>query len=169
MEERDLYDEHRNCTNESIKKGQKIPQGRYYITVVIWMQNSKKEFLIQKNKKYHLWSTTGGHPKAGESSWEGAVTEIKEELGIAVCAEDLKLFRIIKTEDDFVDLYYLKIDVDIDDLCIQKEEVEEVRWASDKEIRSLIKQGDFLPPHVELYEYVKMIERRQNLFSDVSY
>lgn len=155
MEKRDLYDENKQKTGEVIEKGQEVPNGRYYITVVVWMQNSKGEFLIQRTvpQKYHMWSTTGGHPKAGESSLEGIVTEIKEELGLSVFAKDLKLFKTIKTEDDFVDIYYLKIDVSIDEITIQKEEVEDVKWATISEINDLIDKGLFLPPHIDFYNF----------------
>ena len=155
MEKRDLYDENKQKTGEVIEKGQKVPNGRYYITVVVWMQNSKGEFLIQRTvpQKYHMWSTTGGHPKAGESSLEGIVTEIKEELGLSVFAKDLKLFKTIKTEDDFVDIYYLKIDVSLDEITIQKEEVEDVKWATISEINDLIDKGLFLPPHIDFYNF----------------
>lgn len=155
MEKRDLYDENKQKTGEVIEKGQEVPNGRYYITVVVWMQNSKGEFLIQRTvpQKYHMWSTTGGHPKAGESSLEGIVTEIKEELGLSVLAKDLKLFKTIKTEDDFVDIYYLKIDVSIDEITIQKEEVEDVKWATISEINDLIDKGLFLPSHIDFYNF----------------
>lgn len=123
MEKRDLYDENKQKTGEVIEKGQEVPKGRYYITVVVWMQNSNGDFLIQRTvpEKYHMWSTTGGHPKSGESSLEGIVTEIKEELGLSVSEKDLQLFKTIKTEDDFVDIYYLKIDVSLDNITIQEE------------------------------------------------
>lgn len=64
MEKRDLYDENKKLTGETIFKGEKVPNGRYYITVVVWIQNDKGEFLIQKRvlKKDGKWSTTGGHP-----------------------------------------------------------------------------------------------------------
>lgn len=71
------------------------------------------------SEKYHMWSTTGSHPKSGESSLEGILTEIKEELGLSVSEKELQLFKTIKTEDDFVDIYYLKIDISLDEISIQ--------------------------------------------------
>ena len=130
MELRDLYDENKELTGETIYKGQDVPKGRYYITVVVFIQNSKNEFLIQKRvkKKDGKWATTGGHPVSGETSKQGIITEIKEELGVDIVKENIKLFKTIKTEDDFVDIYYLKEDIDIKKIKIQKEEVEEVQW-----------------------------------------
>jgi isopentenyldiphosphate isomerase len=153
MEIRDLYDENRNLTGKTVEKGQPIPKNRYYLTVAVWIQNSKEEFLLQLTvpEKHHMWSTTGGHPKSGETSLDGIVTEIKEEIGIDVDKNKLELFKTIKTEDDYVDLYYLKMDIDINNITIQEDEVEEVKWASIDEIRQMISQNIFLPPHIEFF------------------
>ena len=47
----------KELTGETIYKGQDVPKGRYYITVVVFIQNSKNEFLIQKRvkKKKERW------------------------------------------------------------------------------------------------------------------
>ena len=139
MELRDLYDENKELTGETIYKGQDVPKGRYYITVVVFIQNSKNEFLIQKRvkKKDGKWATTGGHPVSGETSNQGIITEIKEELGVDIVKENIKLFKTIKTEDDFVDIYYLKEDIDIKKIKIQKEEVEDVKWATIDEMNKM--------------------------------
>lgn len=154
MEIRDLYDENKILTGETIEKGKDIPKGRYYITVAVWIQNSNDEFLLQLTvpSKYHRWSTTGGHPTTGQSSLDGIVTEIKEELGIDVDRNKLELFKTIKTEDDFVDLYYLKMDINVDDIVVQEEEVEDVKWATVTDIKKMIEDDVFLPPHIEFFE-----------------
>ncbi len=91
-----------------IKKGENVPLGKYYITVVVFIENDQGQFLLQKRvqNKDGKWATTGGHPKSGQSSLEGIVAEIEEELGINVKQNELTLFKTIQTEDDFVDLYY---------------------------------------------------------------
>ncbi len=161
MEKRDLYDENKKITGETIFKGDKVPKGKYYITVIIFIQNKKGDFLIQKRslKKDGKWATTGGHPIAGESSKQGIITEVREELGIKINQQNLKLFKTIKTEDDFVDLYYLKEDVDIKKIKLQKEEVSDSKWASITEINQLIQQKKFNESHStffkECMEYLK--------------
>lgn len=94
MEKRDLYAENKKLTGETILKGEKVPKGRYYITVVVWIQNDKGDFLIQKRvlKKDGKWSTTGGHPVSGETSKQGIFTEIREELGLELA--DKKLYYL---------------------------------------------------------------------------
>ncbi len=155
MEKRDLYDENKILTGETIYKGELVPKGRYYITVVVFIQNNKDEFLIQKRvlKKDGKWATTGGHPVSGESSKQGIITEIKEELGINVNNENIQLFKTIQTEDDFVDLYYLKEDVNINDIKLQTEEVDNVKWASIGEIKEMIKNEEFSESHTEFFKY----------------
>ena len=155
MELRDLYDKDRKLTGEKIYKGQNIPQGRYYITVVIFIQNSKNEFLLQKRskKKDGKWATTGGHPISGQTSEEGIITEVKEELDIDIVSENIKLFKTIKTKDDFVDIYYLKEDVDITKIKIQKEEVSDIKWATIEEIKKLIKSEAFSTSYAEFFQF----------------
>lgn len=152
MEYRDLYDENRKLTGEKIKKGDDVPKGRYYVTVAVFIQNDDNKFLLQINKKYNMWTTTGGHPKSGENSLEGIITEIEEELGYKADSNKIKLIKTYKTEDDFVDLYYYKENIDLNKLNLQDEEVSNVGWFSKEEIDELISNNKFLPPHIEFYK-----------------
>lgn len=151
MEYRDLYDINRMLTGEKIKKGENVPKNRYYVTVVIFIQNNKGEFLLQINKKHDMWSTTGGHPKSGESSIESIAAEMKEELGYIVVLDKIKLIKTYQSEDDFVDLYYYNEDIDIKKLKLQEEEVDCIDWFNNEQIEKLIKDNNFLPPHIEYY------------------
>ena len=153
MELRDLYNSKKILTGEVIEKGQNVPKGYYYITVVVFIENDKGEFLLQKRveKKDGKWATTGGHPKSGESSLEGIVTEIKEELGIDVKQNELVLFKTERTNDDFVDMYYLRKNIDVNDVVLQEEEVDDVMWASREKIQELIENNKFSSSHQEFY------------------
>ena len=116
MEKRDLYDKDRSKTGETIYKGEDIPKGRYIIVVLVFIQNSEGKFLIQKRskRKNGKYATTGGHPKSGEDSIQGIITEVKEEIGLDLKAEDLQLYfgGRSETEKVFWDDYYIKLDVD---------------------------------------------------------
>lgn len=163
MEQRDLYDINRNLTNETIYKGEKIPEGRYILVVLAIIRNSKGEFLIQKRsiQKGGKYASTGGHAKTGESSIEAMLTEIKEELGLTLKKQELKL--VFSGREDstqvFFDLYYLEKDIDLETLTLQKEEVESAHWLSFNEIEKLIKNGLFLENHIEeLYRVIDILE-----------
>lgn len=160
MEKRDLYDENRILTGETIYKGEKVPKNRYINVVIVFIQNSKGEFLIQKRSKQKdgKYGSTGGHPKSGETSLEGMVTEIKEELGLDVQPSELNLVYSDRQDAGhvFFDIYYMKKDFDISDLTLQKEEVDFVEWLSIDEMESMMAENLFLPSHVMCF--YKMLE-----------
>lgn len=60
----------------------------------------------------------------------------------------------------FFDIYYLKRDFVIDDLVLQKEEVDFVEWDSIDEINNLIDKEMFLKNHVkEFYRMLKILKK----------
>lgn len=155
MEKRDLYNSAREITGEYIYANEKVPKDKYILIVVIFIQNSKGQFLIQKRSKIKggKWVSTGGHPKMGEDSLTGICTEVKEEIGfdIAPYKEKLHLFESKQGDNSFCDLYYLNIDIDINNLITQKEEVADIKWISMEEIQNLINNNEFHKAHAEMY------------------
>lgn len=156
MEKRDLYDINRKLTGEYIYAGDTVPKDRYYLIVIIFIQNDNGDFLMQKRSlsKGNKWATTGGHPKMGESSLTGIYSEVKEELGIDISNySSIKLFKSVKDDDCFIDFYYLNANIDITKLKLQEEEVESVQWYSLDEIENLIKNNQFHSTHIIPYRY----------------
>jgi len=166
MEFRDLYDENRVLTGETIEKCQPVPKGRYYVTVMVFIENSKGEILMQKRSKPKggKWATTGGHPKSGETSLQGMCTEIEEEIGLKVAPDELALFKTIKTEDDFVDLYYLKRDVDLKETNLQKDEVQALKWFSKEKLKKLMNSTKFFMKTYEAtIEFLNFLETNREV------
>ena len=129
--------------------------GEYNQVVHTWIMNDKNEFLIQKrspNKKVFpsMWSQTGGGVDAGESALQGALRETKEELGIDIPRDNIEFMLSFKRKYNYLDVWLAKLNVDINDIIIQKEEVSEVKWV-DKE--TLIKMHDNgeLAPSLDIY------------------
>ena len=168
MEKRDLYDEKRNITGDTIFKGEEIPEGKYILVVLVYIQNSEGKFLIQKRsqRKNGLYATTGGHPKSGESSLEGIITEVKEEIGLELNPNDLQLYFSGRSDKEkvFWDDYYMKVDsLDIKKLKLQEEEVSCVEWSSEDEIIKLMKEGKFFKNHYEEFEIlVRWLKDKEN-------
>ena len=165
MEKRDLYDENRKLTGETIFKGEPIPKGNYIIVILAMIQNSKGEFLIQKRSKQKggKFAATGGHVKSGQTSVEGMIDEIQEEIGLAVKPQELELLYSSREDeqDVFFDLYYMKKDFEISDLVLQEEEVESVSWKTIEEIDELIKQDMFLINHAEeVYRTIDILKSK---------
>lgn len=140
----DLYDENKNLTGEKIfrEKGTKliVPKGRYSVVVLAFIENSKGEFLFQmtSKRKKNVWATTGGHVKSGQTSKKAIIEEIKEELGIDINDDEVKLFKTYKYDDAFKDVFYIKKDIDINSLTYQEDEVEYVKYLTKDEILDLI-------------------------------
>lgn len=167
MEKRNLYDKDRNVTNDIIYKGEEIPKDRYLLVVLIFIQNSDGKFLIQKRsiEKNGKYATTGGHPKYGEDSLTGVITEVQEELGIDISNENIELYFSERFDDErvFCDDYYLKLDIDLNDLVLQKEEVDSVYWLSSDEIFDLYKEGKFFLNHFDEFELLlNWLKNRNN-------
>lgn len=153
MEKRDLYDINRNLTGETIYKGDSIPDGKFILVVLSFIQNSKGEFLIQKRsvQKGGKYASTGGHAKTGETSIQAMMTEINEELSLNANEDELHLVYSSREDEDkiFFDLYYMKKDFSTNSLILQKEEVESVKWMTVDEIKQLISTNEFLDSNVD--------------------
>lgn len=167
MEKRDLFDKDRKLTGKTIYKGEEVPEGSYIVVVLVFIQNSDGKFLIQKRsaRKNGKYATTGGHPKSGESSIEGIITEVKEEIGLDIKPEDLTLYFGGRSERErvFWDDYYAKIDVeDINSLKLQEDEVESVHWFSADEIKKSMKDDTFFKNHYEEFEELEKWLETQN-------
>ena len=164
MEKRDLYDINRNLTGETIYKGDSIPDGKFILVVLSFIQNSKGEFLIQKRsvQKGGKYASTGGHAKTGETSIQAMMTEINEELALNANEDELHLVYSSREDEDkiFFDLYYMKKDFSTNSLILQKEEVESVKWMTVDEIKQLISTNEFLDSNVD--EFYKILDYLNN-------
>lgn len=153
MEKRDLYDKNRNRLGININKGDDIPEGCYIIVVMIIMQNSKGDFLLQKRSelKGGKWAFTGGHPKSGENSLEGIISEVYEELGIDISCENIQLMKSNVFDKVIGDIYYVNMEFDLEKIVLQEEEVSDVMLASYSDIINMIKKGEFFKSHAKVF------------------
>ena len=125
--------------------------------VTIFIQNNNGKYLIQKRsqKKTGKYGITSGHINLNEESKQGAIREIKEELGLDIRENELKLFYNNKIDSNEYNLYFLKKDIDINKLTLQKEEVDEVKWCTEKEIQDLIENKQFYEIQLEALDIFK--------------
>ena len=93
MEQVDIYNNKHEKLNYT--KGRKeLEVGEYRLSCFIWVINSNNQILLQQRpattkKMPNMWGTTAGGALAGETSLEGALRELKEELGINATKEEL--------------------------------------------------------------------------------
>lgn len=158
MEYLDIYDENRIFTGKKVlrSKDMKLSDNQFINIVIVFIENSEGKFLIQKTslEKGSVFATTGGLVKSGSSPDRTIVEEIKEELGLDVNINDLKMIKTYKRGHAFQDTYYLKKDIDINDLVLQESEVEYVSWLSKDEIKKLIENNEFREGNIIPFEYI---------------
>lgn len=158
MELFDLYDSERNKTGQTMERGTPIPKGCYRMVVHVCVFGSNGKMLIQRRQPFkRSWSgmwdlTVGGSSVSGDTSLAAAIRETSEEIGVQLAPYELKRVLTIQTESIFDDIYIVQKDLDETALTLQYEEVEQVKWADIAEIKSMIKEGCFIPYHESLID-----------------
>ena len=95
----------------------------------------------------NLWDiTAGGHVLTGEFGYQTVIRETKEEIGVDITKNDLEFIGGTKSENisgniinrHFNEFYIVHKDIDINDIVLQEEEVQDIKWFSKEEIISRI-------------------------------
>ena len=142
----DIYDENRNKTGRFAERGvYQLKKGEYHIVAVALILNSKKEMLITKRaptKKAEplKWELPGGSIIAGETSQQGILREIKEEIGLTFTPQDATFLTTIKRDvvtQDFKDIWLFKKDIDLNELEFADGEVIDAKWVTIDELLKL--------------------------------
>lgn len=152
MEKWDLYTKYREKTGKEHIRGEKIPEGFYHLVVHVWIRNRKGEYLISQRSASRptfplMWECVGGSVLKGETSLEGAIREVKEEVGLDLEEEAGRLlFSKIRGKDlkyegkaynDIMDVWIFEYDGELHLECATTEEVADCRWMTVSEIRKL--------------------------------
>ncbi|GLC82870.1 NUDIX hydrolase [Lacrimispora brassicae] len=149
MELWDVYDENRVATGKTHVRGVPLNQGEYHLVADVWLVKEDQEILLTKrhpDKPYGLmWECTGGSVLAGETSVEGALRELSEEVGVRAEKEQLLLIHSIRQKERFVDTYITRQKITIKDITIQKEEVVDARFVTFEKLLEMWKQGIVVP------------------------
>ena len=173
MEMIDVLDESGKVTGVIKTKQQIYDDGDWHRTVHIWIVNNNKEILVQKrnpNKKTYpnLWAlSAAGHVDAGETSLTAGMRELKEELGLEICENEMKFLFSIKEErpykDRFIktidDVYLIEKEIDVNNTKLQFEELTDIKYVYYEYLNSIFKNndGDYVPyneEHEKLFDFL---------------
>lgn len=152
----DVYDSDRRPTGRHHRRGDILAPGDHHIVVHVWMRNSKGEYLITKrspNKGFpNMWETTGGSALAGDDSLAAALREVKEETGLSLDPSRGRMIHTYRGSDYFVDVWLFEQDFDLDDVVLLEGETCDRTYASEDEIKRLIRERVFFP-----YRYLEIL------------
>lgn len=87
----------------------------------------------------------GGAILTGETSLQGILREIREELGITFSEDEAIFFKSIKTNDYFKDIYLFKKDIDIQDITFEDKEAIDAKWVNIDEYMKMFKNNEIVP------------------------
>jgi isopentenyldiphosphate isomerase len=161
MEIWDLYDKDGNKLNKTHTRGMPLNKDEYHIAVDIWIKNNKDQILLTQrhpSKLYPMkWECTCGAVISGEDSFNGALREVEEEIGIKLDPnEGKKILRIVR-DNTFFDVHLFKKDIETGRTKLQETEVINIKWVTKDELKRMFENGEMVGP---LNYVMKLIEER---------
>jgi isopentenyl-diphosphate Delta-isomerase len=121
--------------------------GDWHLAAHVWIVAFDGSVLVQrrsprKENNPDLWDVScAGHVSAGESSFDAAVRETHEEIGLRIEAQELHFLATIPEscvlnnatylDNEFHDIFIVRRHFDISLLTLDPEEVAEVKWVED--------------------------------------
>lgn len=152
----DIYDSYKQPTGRTMLRNDfQLKDDEYHLSVLGIIRRDDGRFLITQRvmtKRWApgWWEVPGGGVRAGESSYEAVVREVKEETGLDVSKADgvlaLTYHRENPGEGDnyFVDVYRFTLPFTEEDIHHQEEETLGYEIADLSRIEELAKEGIFL-------------------------
>ena len=114
--------------------------------------NFKNEILISKRAEYKkfglMWECNSGSILAGETSLEGIIRELKEELGIEFSKKEAIFFKEIrndKIQPDFKDLWLFRRNIDLKDITFPDGEAIDAKWVTIHEFIKMYENKEIVP------------------------
>ena len=153
MEYFDVIDSHGDFTNEIASRKECHEKGLWHKAIVVQIiSTDNKRVLLQKrsaNKRMwpNLWDvSSGGHVLTGELGYQAGIREAKEELGVDLKRDELEFIGATTSENiqkDIINRHYNEYyivhkDIDLNDITIQEDEVQEVKWFNVEELKKRV-------------------------------
>lgn len=176
----DILDENGNKTGKIKSRSSVHQDGDWHRAEHIWIINEDNDILLQRRCQTKdsdpnmLDISCAGHLISGDKPLEGALRELKEELNLDVTIEDLKYITTLKRspkhdngfiDNEYDDLYLLRINKKIDELTFQKEEISEILFVPYQEFKKMVsdKREDLVIYPDEYKILFEILDKEENL------
>jgi 8-oxo-dGTP pyrophosphatase MutT (NUDIX family) len=142
MEWLQLFDINENPINKKIIRGFTPDQGEYIMIVYLFIINKQGSILLEQDSDSNTWVIPGGHVDT-DNPIDNIKREMKEELGINIDKYTIHNIKTLVKKNRLFKLFYIKEDIDINDMVIDNEEVKDIKYYSINEIDSMINNKIF--------------------------
>ncbi|MDO5511351.1 NUDIX domain-containing protein [Corynebacterium sp.] len=164
----DLLDDNRQPLGRTAERAAGLRDGELHVVVHVCLFNADGQMLIQRRTEHKqgwpgMWDfSVGGSVHAGETSREGALREVREELGLEI--ELTRPSFTFNFEYGFDDFYLLLIDAPVTLPAVPNDEVAEARWADLDDVLALLRAGKFINYRESAVRFVFDFVGSRNIF-----
>lgn len=163
----DVYNKNKEKTGKIVlrERGASLNEGEFIISITAWIVNKNGKILMTQRKldkvKGGMWEPTTGLVISGETSEQGVLRELKEEIGLELEEKDITLIKeIIEERNDlsfFRDIYLVNKEISLEQLNFNDGEVINAKYVTLDEFNNMIKDGEthaWLDYFNELYKKI---------------
>ncbi|MCK0124662.1 NUDIX domain-containing protein [Gelidibacter sp. F2691] len=140
-------------TGKTCLKSEIHQKGYYHNTAHVWFYNDNAEILLAQRSATKaiyplLWDiSVAGHVDAGETIAQAAIRETREEIGLEITEQELLQIGVYDcfqsypngiVDNEFHHTFIAKINSTINDLKLDPEEVQQVKFVSIPEFLELL-------------------------------
>lgn len=144
MEWNDIYDQDRNLTGRTHRRGTPWKKGEYGLVVCVWVHDGHGKLLLTRRapeKSFAgTWENSGGAAKAGESSLEAIIRELFEETGIQAAPEEFELLGSDRDRVCHYDFYCLRRSTPLENIKLLPGETDAARWVTFAQVHEMIER-----------------------------
>lgn len=151
----DIYDSNRKLTGRlAERETYQFKKGEYNLITVAIIMNSQNQILIakrsEKKKREPLkWELSGGGVRAGETSLQAMVRELKEEIGLEFSTDEAVYLKELKKETQlgsgtFKDFWLFKTNIKSEEITFPDQEATEAKWVTIDELLKMVENEEII-------------------------
>lgn len=152
IEKIDVYNKNKERTGKIVlrERGTSLNKGEFIISITAWIVNGNGQILMTQRKldkvKGGMWEPTTGLVISGETSKQGVLRELKEEIGLELEEKDITLIKeIVEERNDlsfFRDIYLVNKEISLEQLNFNDGEVINAKYVTIDEFNNMIKNEE---------------------------